>query len=211
MLILSHRGWWVQPGQKNTKWAFTRSFENGFGTETDIRDFNGRLVVSHDVPRSGELPLEEFFQVYLEHGGGLPLALNIKSDGLQKDLMDLVLQFRIQDFFVFDMSVPDTLGYARNHIPYFTRQSEFESPPVFYDSASGVWLDQFHGPWFDGGVVQSHLDKGKKVCIVSPELHEREFLHEWARYRDWDRKYNGGNRFMICTDHPDRARQFFKA
>ena len=47
MVILSHRGYW-KDARKNSVDAFKASFVREFGTETDIRDYNGELVISHD-------------------------------------------------------------------------------------------------------------------------------------------------------------------
>ena len=48
--ILAHRGFWTEPAEKNSREALERAFREGFGIETDIRDRNGALVVSHDPP-----------------------------------------------------------------------------------------------------------------------------------------------------------------
>lgn len=44
MQVLSHRGYWKHPNEKNLPIAFKRSFERGFGTETDLRDLQGSLA-----------------------------------------------------------------------------------------------------------------------------------------------------------------------
>ena len=49
MIILSHRGYWKDVNEKNQQVSFERSFSLGFGTETDIRDYKGELVISHDI------------------------------------------------------------------------------------------------------------------------------------------------------------------
>lgn len=41
MIILSHRGLWNKSSEQNTLEAFNLSFENGFGVETDLRDYGG--------------------------------------------------------------------------------------------------------------------------------------------------------------------------
>ena len=41
MQILSHRGWWATPAEKNSLAAFERSFGADYGTETDLRDEQG--------------------------------------------------------------------------------------------------------------------------------------------------------------------------
>lgn len=85
MKIISHRGYWKNNSEKNTKISFERSFRLGFGTETDIRDFNGNLVISHDIPTNTSISIDDFFEIYNRHSNSI-LALNIKSDGLQSIL-----------------------------------------------------------------------------------------------------------------------------
>ena len=50
MIVLSHRGYWKTPAEKNTAAAFRRSFDLGFGTETDVRDRGGELVIATTRP-----------------------------------------------------------------------------------------------------------------------------------------------------------------
>jgi hypothetical protein len=118
------------------------------------------LVVSHDCPIEGALHFGSFLEKYKAPAGGCaPLALNIKSDGLQVLVKKYLMDYEIRDYFVFDMSVPDTLGYLKHGLQVFVRQSEYEPVPVFYDSAAGVWMDCFESDWIDPNLVQSHLDR----------------------------------------------------
>jgi glycerophosphoryl diester phosphodiesterase len=114
MQILSHRGYWTTAGERNTEVAFERSFARGFGTETDVRDWNGSLVISHDPPTGRPLLLEVLLDQYQRSGGGAPLALNIKADGLCDRLQSSLAEHGISNYFVFDMSVPDALQYVRS-------------------------------------------------------------------------------------------------
>ena len=209
MKILSHRGYWKREDEKNTKIAFERSFQLGFGTETDIRDLNGELVISHDPPTIDcqYLTVADFFKIYKIWGDGLQLALNIKSDGLQRKLMQLIIDFNITNYFVFDMSIPDTIGFIKNNSKFFTRQSEYEIDPAFYTQADGVWLDEFNGHWIDDEVIQKHIKNGKKVCIVSPELHKRSYNIEWDNYKNIFLK-DSEHKISICTDFPEKANFF---
>lgn len=206
MKIISHRGFWRKKSEKNSFIAFRRAFENGFGVETDLRDQNGRIVISHDMPKGKCLGLEEFFRLYRSFRGRPVLALNIKADGLQSKLKDALLRHRIANYFVFDMSIPDALGYRKTRLTMFSRQSEVEPEPLLYNSSQGVWLDEFFGHWIDSSVIRRHARK--KICIVSPELHGRDHRRAWNQYRKIQRslKYN---RLMICTDYPDKAQEFF--
>jgi hypothetical protein len=207
MRILSHRGYWKTSSEKNTGPAFTRSFQLGFGTETDIRDLNGELVVSHDPPVGQPLRLAEFVELYKGSGDGLPLALNIKADGLQTDLKKAFDRFEVRDYFVFDMSIPDTLQYLSVDVPVYTRESEHERQPAFYHAAAGIWMDCFDGEWMTAADIRRRLNDGKKVCLVSPELHRRPYQTLWDNLRDWG--LHRDDSLMICTDYPEQAREFF--
>jgi hypothetical protein len=203
MIVLSHRGYWERPEEKNTLVAFERSFAAGFGTETDVRDCAGTLVISHDPPRGGEMRFADF--AALDGAAGLPQAINIKADGLAEWLAAAARDARLSDWFAFDMSVPDMRAHLRAGNPVFTRISEAEPMPAYLDEAAGVWLDGFSGMWFDLQMVRDLLGRGKRVCVVSSELHGREPRELWATLRSMA----GQTGLMLCTDHPEAARAAF--
>lgn len=207
MVVLSHRGYWLKEEEQNMETAFCRSFSLGFGTETDIRDYKGNLVISHDIANGKSILVERFFQIYNEYDKTLLLALNIKADGLQRKLKTLLEEYNIQNYFVFDMSVPDGLQYVKNDFKVFTRQSEYEKEPPFYNASSGVWLDEFNRHWICESLIIEHLANDKKVCIVSPDLHKRSYNIEWHNYKRIDNIVNED--IMICTDSLEDARKFF--
>ena len=207
MQILSHRGYWKNKQEQNKKIAFNRSFESGFGTETDIRDLAGELVISHDLPVGGELTVEEFFKIYCKHDKNLPLALNIKSDGLQEPLKLLIEKYSIANYFVFDMSIPDTLKWIEHRVYFFSRESEFEPIPSFQEEATGIWIDCFLSDWISESQINKYLVQGKKVCLVSPDLHHREHHTFWKYLQTTDILHN--RNLMLCTDFPEEAKLFF--
>lgn len=207
MKILSHRGFWKAESEKNSEMAFIHSFKLGFGIETDVRDLNGRLVISHDPPTGEPLPLEKLFETYKQYGNGLTLALNIKADGLWKILQRSIYEYDIHEYFVFDMSIPDTIPYLRSDMRVFTRLSEYEKFPPFHKEAAGIWMDCFEDDWITQRDINKYLEAAKKVCIVSPELHKREYKIFWSSLVAWD--LHRANNLMICTDHPQEARLFF--
>ena len=209
MLILSHRGSWHTPNEKNGPIAFQRSFTNGFGTETDLRDRNGQVVISHDMAAFNDvMSFDEVLNLYVKCNNKLLLALNIKSDGLQDLILEALVRFEVTNYFLFDMAIPDALVSLRRGLRCFTRSSEYESTPAFYNLASGVWIDGFDSDWFEEGDIVAHLKAGKQVAIVSPELHGRDREPIWERYRRSDALMRSSD-VMLCTDHPERAREFF--
>jgi len=209
VIVLSHRGYWKETHEKNLPIAFERSFSLGFGTETDIRDYKGELVISHDIADDKSISVKEMFEIYNKYDNTLPLALNVKADGLQVKLKELLEEYKIENYFVFDMSVPDGLGYLKQNIKAFTRESEYEKIPSFYDEAYGIWLDEFQGHWITKEVTEKHIKNGKQICIVSPDLHKREYKKEWQHYKTIEKEL-GVNTMMICTDYPEIAKEFFR-
>ncbi|MDN5053010.1 PI-PLC domain-containing protein [Aliarcobacter butzleri] len=208
MIILSHRGYWKDVSEKNLSIAFERSFSLGFGTETDIRDYKDELVISHDIADENCVSVKEMLEIYNKYDNTLPLALNIKADGLQIKLKELLIEYKIKNYFVFDMSVPDGLQYLKQGMKSFTRESEYEKVPSFYNEAYGVWLDEFEGHWINKKVIDKHINNNKNICIVSPDLHKREYKKEWQHYKEIEKELKI-NYLMLCTDYPEEAKEFF--
>ncbi len=205
MIILSHRGYWKEPSEKNRPIAFHRSFDLGYGTETDIRDMRGELMISHDMPKGTEITLAEFLDIL--DGRDLPLAMNIKADGLAKILNEAMNARGLTQWFTFDMSVPETVVQLRLGLPVFTRASEYEQPPPFYDRAGGIWLDGFESQWFGAREIEAFLRDGKRVCIVSSELHGRPHAALWEMLRASGLYKHEA--LMLCSDIPEDATRYF--
>ncbi len=205
--ILAHRGFWADESEKNSAVAFRRALSQGFGIELDVRDLDGQIVISHDLPSSKErnITFEEFMGLYGESNA--PLAINVKSDGLQ----DFFSSYNFPGSFFFDMSIPDMRNYLRRGLPVFTRRSEYETAPSFLEESGGVWMDEFEGAWIDAAVLKRHLDQNKKVCIVSPELHKRDYSERWATLKHYFSRLPQDQlqSIMLCTDFPQRAKEFF--
>ena len=209
MNFLSHRGLWKNKEAQNTLVAFQDSFIREFGVELDIRNCQGQLVISHDIPTGSCLLLEEVFECYNDIGLDVTIAVNVKADGLQELLKEAIDKYSISNYFAFDMSVADTLRYSQHQLKFFTRQSEYEQQPPLFDRADGVWLDCFEGDWWTPQDVEPHIQQGKLVALVSPELHGREYQTAWEVWRGIEREM-ATDRLMLCTDFPEQARAFFE-
>lgn len=207
--IIAHRGLWAKPEEKNSEDAFKKALIQGFGIETDFRDMMSTLVISHDPPVDGAMQAERFVQLCLQYPSDLPMAINVKSDGLHSLVGDFIIQARLKSYFVFDMSIPDSLGYLRQGIPFYTRVSEFELKPALLNESEGIWLDCFQSDWYGAEVLSQYLDLGKKIAIVSPELHRRPHEKVWDLLKKYDFHLNP--LISICTDFPVEAREFFNA
>lgn len=211
--LLAHRGLWRDRREGNSRAALQAALEAGYGLETDIRDRGEQLMVAHDPADERAWPLRDLLGIYAELRSTACLALNIKSDGLAPQLAALLEAHAIENYFVFDMSVPDMLHYARAGLRFFTRHSEYEPRPALYDQAAGVWLDAFHHTWFTRETIAGHVRAGKDVCVVSPELHSRQADEVWrmlAGCPDRGLSGSGSPRLMLCTDRAPAAEGMFQ-
>ncbi len=166
--------------------------------------------MSHDPVDVSAQPLlaSEFLSHYKELGSDGRIALNIKADGLQKDLETLLdgTGVPVENVYAFDMSVPDTLGYLRHKLPFYTRMSEYEPLPAFLDSAQGIWIDDFTGEFPQVAKAVEYLALGYRVAIVSSELHGRSPDGLWKNIKTTG--INQNPKLELCTDHPLQAFEF---
>jgi hypothetical protein len=203
LIILSHRGYWKNAAEKNLPVAFHRSFDLGFGTETDVRDCAGKLLISHDPPSGKEMTLDDLLDIM--GGRNLPLAMNIKADGLAVMLRDAMKRRGHTNWFVFDMSIPDMRQQLLAGNPVYARISEVEAEMDWHKDAKGIWLDAFNGQWHGVPVIQALRAKGRKVCIVSPELHKAPHMQYWQSLLPLAK--DDGT--LLCSDLPEEAQKMF--
>ena len=180
--ILAHRGFWKEETEKNTKIAFERAFNSGFGIETDLRDIKGEIVISHNMPQGGEMKFENLLK--LLDGRDLTLALNIKADGMADEIKRLLEKYRVSNYFTFDMSIPEMVYQHKTGLKFFTGQSDIIPEPIMFDKAEGIWLDSFNSDWFGEKEIKNILNQDKEVCIVSPDLNQalELFGYKISRY-----------------------------
>lgn len=202
--IIAHRGFWKIESEKNTMLALERAIENGFGFETDLRDYAGKLVISHNPPCGNEITVESVFKLYSQKQADAMLALNIKADGLQEMVKELLDRYNIDNYFFFDMSVCDTIPYISQKLKIASRRSEYEAELPFYKDSTTVWLDFFMNDSLVVTETHKYLEDGRAVCIVSPELHGRDYRYVWNQLKNMNNPY-----LYLCTDYPEEAYKFF--
>lgn len=215
MILLAHRGDWFPDLPQNSPESFLRALNKGYGIETDVRDYQGQAIISHDpyVPSSEQthpFTLDDFLTLYNQSGSTAPLALNIKADGLQSLCREALNRHTIDTrrVFFFDMSLPDSLGYLKQSLPCYTRYSDEEQAPLFLDRAAGVWVDGFYKDPTAIPTLETlcHLDR--PLCFVSPELHGRPHQDAWHLWQHFF-KDRQDHSLMLCTDYPDDAQKVF--
>lgn len=168
MNLIAHR--------KNTL-ASLRETPSKYGIEVDIRTFGDELVVHHDPFVRGD-SFEAWLNAY-HHG---TLILNVKEEGLEARLIDLMKQRGITDYFFLDQSFPFLVRWSRlGERRCAVRVSEFESVETALQlsgKVDWVWVDCFtHFPLQHEDATRLQ-NAGFKLCLVSPELQGRDATTE---------------------------------
>src|SRR5574340_1518278 len=193
MMLISHR--------RNTL-AELLATPTKYGFEVDIRSFGKRLVIHHDPFVEGE-----DFVAWLDHYRHGTLILNVKEEGLERRLLDLMAEHGIEDFFFLDQSFPflvktASLGERRCAV----RVSEFEHIETALSLAGKidwVWVDCFTRFPLSADDAVRLREAGLKLCLVSPELQQRTGDDEIPRLRALlaERRIDPE---AVCTKRPER-------
>ena len=83
MKILAHRGYWNGTIKSNSPEALRTALEKGYGFESDVRDYMGKMVISHNIADPSCQDAEEVFRWLREFDDRFCFAINIKADGLK--------------------------------------------------------------------------------------------------------------------------------
>lgn len=214
MNFISHRGLWADLGHtqlpQNSMPAFAASQHAGFGIETDVRSFQGKLYVSHDpIENPHNLVSFDSLLSLWSKTPQLPLFLNIKEDGLlpllkaRKPLLDSL------EVIFFDMSIPELVQYSKvfSKSQLATRVSEYETHPAASDLCSWLWVDGFSEDFDTHQIQNLLLSKQFKIAIVSSELHQRDPRAHWKSLKDLSKENNLA--LTLCTDFPQEATRCF--
>ncbi len=191
--IFAHRGFWKEgDSAPNSLESLNSAFGEGFAVETDVRDQQKEIVISHDP--CGSSTYNSFNRELLALGR---IAINIKSDGLVSRFTDLAEHIRDSQSFIFDCSFPQILQFRNASIPHALRISEFERELPW--KPEYIWLDAFNDDWWIKDVKIRRIMDEIPTIIVSPELHGREFLNVWEQFSILTREVES---IGICTDFP---------
>lgn len=166
-----------------------------YGAEIDVRDHNGIIVLSHDYPNSSSENLVDFLKYFPKNR---LLAINVKSCGIETDVNNILKQNH-DNYFLFDFSLPYLLKSIRMNIPCALRLSEYEKELL--EGPKWIWVDSFDSVWYDDKYIESIKNKGYKIVLVSPELHNRTNKLDYEKIKSMINKKLVD---AICTDAPDR-------
>jgi hypothetical protein len=144
-----------------------------YGVELDLRDNGNRLILQHDPFTDGE-EFEEFLKHY-HHG---LMILNIKSERIENRVLELIEKYNVKDYFFLDSSFPMIFFLSnKGEKKIALRFSELEGLDTILSmkgKIDWVWVDCFTKLPIDKESFRTLKEAGFKLCLVSPELQNRE-------------------------------------
>jgi hypothetical protein len=182
-----------------------------YGIEIDLRDSNNKIIVTHDPFTTGPE-----FKDYIKHYKHAFIILNIKSEGIEWEIIKLLKEYNIKNYFFLDCSFPmiyklykyykenrdnKDANFVRIILPVAIRYSEYESLDTIklllneFKMGFYVWIDCFNKI---PDIKEIKNIKQIKTCLVSSELQGRFNEHE--SYKQFAITNNID---MICTKYMD--------
>lgn len=193
MKIIAHR--------RNTL-AELLATPTGYGVEVDLRSHGDRLIMHHDAFAEGE----DFLPWIAQYRHGT-LILNVKEEGLERRLLEVMARHHIEDFFFLDQSFPFLVKTANaGERRCAVRVSEFEhigSALSLAGRIDWVWVDCFTRFPLSGDEARRLKTAGFKLCLVSPELQQRLDVGEIPALRSLLAE-RGIEANAVCTKRPEQ-------
>lgn len=164
------------------------------GVEIDIRSIKGRPYLSHFIDQDGVL-FEDWLSNYNLKG---TLVLNVKEEGLESILIDLLNKYHITNYMFLDEPFWYLLNSSRklNNKNFSIRVSKFESAETALKSrelSDWVWYDYFDD-YINPDDIKKLIDAGFKVIMPSPELVNSNTSYDDVLYS------NNIKLWAVCKD-----------
>jgi hypothetical protein len=144
-----------------------------FGVEIDVNTFLNKLVLKHDPFGSGDL-----FKNFLKFYNHKFLIINVKTEGLEKKILNYLIKYKIKNFFFLDSSFPYIFKLSKKLTKKFAlRISDFESIETAYkmkNKVDWIWIDCFNNYNISLTEIKNLQSLKFKLCLVSPDLHNRK-------------------------------------
>jgi len=148
-----------------------------FGVEIDLRTNNSQLILEHDPFSTRQVMFTDWLKFY-NHG---LLIINVKEDGLEKEILEVTHNFGITNFFLLDQAFPTLYKFSKNHRSLCcARVSDIESvETVLKLNVGWIWFDSHTGNWdYLQNAFKKLADFSFNTCLVSPELQRKDYMNE---------------------------------
>lgn len=144
-----------------------------YGVEIDLRDYEDRLILQHDPFKKGE-----DFEEYLKHYNHGTIILNIKSEGIEYQVLELLKKYTVNNYFFLDSSFPMINSLSskgeKNIALRFSEYEGIDSIRYMARRVNWVWVDCFSKLPITSNNYKILKDLKLKLCLVSPELQNQD-------------------------------------
>ena len=153
------------------------------GIEIDVRYHDNELILHHDPfnHRIGtNTKLKDLLSEWKNTG---PIIVNLKSEGIEKACIEMMFNYKIENWFFLDMSMPffvkysdkafksQIVGFSKENLAVrFSDREPLEYALSFKGKVSWVWIDYFDEFPLNKKTFLLLKDANFKICLVSPEL-----------------------------------------
>ena len=203
MKIICHRGLWKTKKEQNSFKACAQGNDLFDGIEIDLKNQNGKIVLSHDPLNAKQSPA--LLELVFKTNPTAFYALNIKEDGLGPELLRLINKYKIKHYMCFDLSKPEELKYRKLKLSIFERAGDKDGFPL--DSNNGMIVDIFDQKNLNWTLEQLVSTKARALFFISPELHGNTEQAMWKKLKTFEKSLK--IKLYLCTDFPEKAASFF--
>tara|TARA_B100001093_G_C26840195_1_gene1020186 strand:- start:1053 stop:1634 length:582 start_codon:yes stop_codon:yes gene_type:complete len=155
-----------------------------YGVEIDLRSKNSKIILSHDIKNKSEKLTN-----YLENYNNGTLVLNIKENGIENEVIELVKSYSIKSYFLLDVEMPYIFTSFEKNKNTAIRFSEYESintAKYFINKLDWIWVDTVTK--FPVNKKNIPIISKFKSCFVCPERWGRK--KDIIKYKKLMRKIN---------------------
>jgi hypothetical protein len=174
-----------------------KTVPSDMGIELDLRYEGDKLILHHDPFVTGEL-----FEDLLKEYNHKMIILNVKTEGIEEEVLRLLKKYNVKDYFFLDVSFPALIKLARsgekNIAIRFSEYEPIEQCIFVKDMVSWVWVDCFNKLPLDDKIYKE-LKANFKICLVSPELQKYP-IDKIEEFKEIIKNYDID---AICTKVPD--------
>ena len=161
-----------------------------YGVEIDIRNEGKKLILNHDPFGTGDS-----FEEYCANYKHKLMLLNVKTEGIEEEVLRIVKKYGIKDYFFLDITFPTILRLTKqgekNIAVRFSEFEPIENSLALKGKVNWVWVDTFTKLPLTKKTYSKIRKAGFKVFLVSPE--------RWGRPEDIEKykKYFTSNKITI--------------
>ncbi len=153
-----------------------------YGVEIDLRNEGTNIVLNHDPFEKGES-----FEEYCRNYDHALMLLNVKTEGIEEDVLRIVKENNVKNYFFLDLTFPSIIkliSQGENNIAIrFSEYEPIENALALKGKIKWVWIDTFTKLPITKEIFNKIKESGFKTFLVSPDRWGREDdIEKYSQY-----------------------------